>query len=255
MNHSNKFAVTVMTVLLGISVATTVYAQKKQPVTTAAQIKEKSLKQLDTAGSKKSDRPAYFVALESLPINTKEIIKLKDIEFAAGDVRKQLIEACVKNYYEKCVFDESGRMGMGDYTYGNVEAKSNTIMKVHVGKSGELLDFFIQTDGAPTRLENLAELLTSKYGNAIIENNTPEKDPYGRSYKRQHFYWKDSRGTIVVIDTIYSAGIANLYYYKMGEVTIMSKAYIDKWEEDTKIQTQHHNKELENKKNEELNNL
>lgn len=163
---------------------------------------------------------------DSVPVNTKEIIKLKDIELSGLDVRLQLKKSCIPKYDSSgdCAIDTIGVMQMGKFTYGNVGGYDSDPF-AYIGNNGELLAFQLRDHSAPDSLVRLSELLTEKYGLPKTVHEKVHK-VNGKEYFEEQIYWKDSRGTVIAIDTIYRHK-DSLIPFNLGMVNIMSKDFID----------------------------
>jgi hypothetical protein len=184
--------------------------------------------------------------LQKIPINAKETIRLKHIEFK-GDVKNKLIEMCkdanalqrcdegiykdyrsarsycIKNYEDGnwCQIKSYRDVDMGIFTYGNL---SSGDARVDFNNKGELM-YYHQT-ALPNKLTELIELLTTKYGNPLIVNDINDKDD--RSHKRLKAYWMDSNGTVIAIDNKSIEKEVGDYTLQLGEINIMSHYFIDK---------------------------
>jgi len=165
----------------------------------------------------------------SIPTNTKEIITLKGIDFK-GDIKNKLIDLCIKENTRKsnslgeryCEKDKTGKIDLGDFTFGNLKG----MVQANIGDNGELLLYQQRTTDAPKQLFELAELLTNKYGKPYSVNLEPIRDENHKKQISQLFYWKDSNGTIIGIDTIKIASFAGITLY-YGDVTIMSQSVVN----------------------------
>jgi hypothetical protein len=199
------------------------------------------------------EKSATVIFNSNMQINTKEIIKVKNIEFT-GDMRNKLLSECVPtNSTEKCTFDKNGKIDLHGFKYGNL----NNSPAAYINEKGELLAIRILERDAPSSINEIKALLTEKYGKPTVITDGLFTDKCYTRHFRQQAYWKDANGTVIQLDNIMFSMLDNTpmirgyFCVNGGELIIMSKQFL----ENVVSSIREDMKAEENRKKKNLNNL